>query len=41
MERLRLSTRLNHFAMKAQLYQKALASAFEQLQTLKANCSSA
>lgn len=30
------STRLNHFAQKAQLYQAALASAFAQLQILKA-----
>jgi len=41
MERLRMSTKLNHFAMKAQLYQAALASAFQQLQTLKAKCSPA
>lgn len=41
MERLRLSTRLNHFAMKAQLYQAALASAFQQLQILKEKCSPA
>ncbi len=34
-----LSTRLDHFAMKAQWYQAALVNAFEQLQTLKANCS--
>lgn len=31
----RCSTRLNHFAQKAKLYQAALASAFEQLQILK------
>ena len=39
MERLRLSTSLNHFAMKAQLYKAALASAFQQLQVLKEKCS--
>ena len=33
----RHATRLNHFAQKAQLYQAALASAFEQLQILKAS----
>jgi hypothetical protein len=32
----RCSTHLNHFAQKAKLYQAALASAFEQLQALKA-----
>ncbi len=41
MERLRLSTRLNHFAMKTRLYQEALARAFEQLQKLRMNCSPA
>ena len=41
MERLRMSTNLNHFAMKAQLYKAALASAFQQLQVLKAMCSPA
>lgn len=41
MERFRTHTKLNHFAMKAQLYQAALASAFRQLQVLKAECSSA
>jgi hypothetical protein len=41
MEGLRLSTKLNHFAMKAQLYQAALASAFQQLQVLKQKCSPA
>ena len=35
----RHSTRLNHFAQKAQLYQAALVSAFEQLQILKASVS--
>ncbi len=39
MERLRMHTHLNHFAMKARLYQVALATAFQELQTLKANCS--
>jgi len=33
------ATRLNHFALKAKLYQAALASAFAQLQQLKAACS--
>jgi IS4 transposase len=36
LERLRVQTKMNHFAMKAKIYQKALASAFEQLQVLKA-----
>lgn len=36
MERLRMSTHLNHFALKAKLYQAALASAFQQLQAIKA-----
>ena len=35
----RHATRLNHFAQKAQLYQAALATAFEQLQMLKASLS--
>lgn len=39
MERLRMHTHLNHFAMKAKLYQAAQATAFRELQTLKANCS--
>ena len=38
MERLRLSTKLNHLAMKAKLYQAALKSAFEQLSHLRAKC---
>lgn len=38
MERLRIKTQINHFAMKARLYQAALASAFQQLQILKAEC---
>ena len=37
LERLRLATKMNHFAMKAKIYQKALATAFEQLQVLKTN----
>lgn len=41
MEQMRMSTHLNHFAMKAKLYQAALKSAFQQLQILKANCSPA
>jgi hypothetical protein len=41
MERLRLSTKLNHFAMKAKLYQAALKTAYEQLGTLKVKCSPA
>jgi hypothetical protein len=41
MERLRMSSHLNHFAMKAQLYQAALASAFQQLQVLKEKCPAA
>jgi len=36
LERLRVATKMNHFAMKAKIYQKALASAFEQLLVLKA-----
>lgn len=39
LERLRMQTCCNHFAMKAKLYQAALATAFEQLQWLKAKCS--
>ena len=31
-----MSTHLNHFAFNAKLYQVALASAFQQLQALKA-----
>jgi hypothetical protein len=41
MERLRMHTNLNHFAMKAQLYRAALASAYQQLQILRAKCSPA
>jgi hypothetical protein len=36
LEQLRMATKMNHFAMKAKIYQKALVSAFEQLQGLKA-----
>jgi len=39
MEQMRMKTHLNHFALKTQLYQTALQSAFQQLQVLKANCS--
>ena len=39
MERLRLSTKCNHFAMKANLYEAAIAAAYEQLQQLKTKCS--
>jgi len=35
------ATRLNHFALKAKLYQAALANAFAQLQDLKAACPAA
>jgi hypothetical protein len=38
LERCRISTRLNHFALKAKLYQAALNSAFEQLTRLKDSC---
>jgi hypothetical protein len=41
LEQLRLRTRKNHFAMKAQLYLKAVRSAYHQLQLLQANCSTA
>ena len=34
-ERLRLATKRNPFAMKAKIYQKARARAFEQLQVIK------
>lgn len=36
LETLRLKTKLNHFAMKAKIYQAALASAYQELQGLKA-----
>jgi hypothetical protein len=35
LERLRLQTKMNHCAMKAKIYQSALASAYKQLQALK------
>ena len=35
LETLRLQTKLNHFAMKAKIYQAALASAYQALQGLK------
>ena len=38
MEQMRMKTRLSHFTMKGLLYQAALRSAFQQLQTLKAQC---
>lgn len=41
LERLRLSTKLNHFAMKAKLYQAALKTAYEQLSILRAKCPAA
>jgi IS4 transposase len=41
MERLRLQTKLNHFAMKGRLYQAALKTAFELLQNLKENYNTA
>ena len=41
LEAYRMSTRLNHFALKGKLYQRALASAFQQLQQIKAACPSA
>ena len=41
LEAYRTSTRLNHFALKGKLYQAALASAFGQLQQLKAACPAA
>lgn len=39
MEKLRLQTKCNHFAMKARLYEAAIAAAYEQLQQLKTKCS--
>jgi hypothetical protein len=38
LEMYRVSTHLNHFALKGKLYQAALASAFGQLQRFKAAC---
>lgn len=36
LERLKVKTKLNHFALKAKLYAQALRSAFDSLQTLQA-----
>ena len=41
LEKMRLHTKRNHFAMKTKLYIAATKSAFEQLQSLQANCSTA
>ncbi|MCA1841546.1 MAG: transposase [Actinobacteria bacterium] len=41
LEQLRMRTRKNHFAMKAQLYLRAIKSAFQELQQLQASCSTA
>ncbi len=41
LEAYRMSTRLNHFALKGKLYQAALASALQQLQQIKAACPAA
>lgn len=38
LETYRIRTTLNHFALKAKLYQAALASAFQELQALKETC---
>ena len=35
LERLRVKHRLNHYALRARLYLKAIRHAFEELQTLK------
>lgn len=35
LERLRIQTKMNHFAMKTKIYQTALASAYQELQRLK------
>lgn len=35
MEKLKMSTRLNHFALKSKLYLKAIKTAFEELQAMK------
>jgi DDE superfamily endonuclease len=37
LERLRIQTKMNHFAMKAKIYLAALASAYQELQGLKAS----
>ena len=36
MEKLKISTKLNHFALKSKLYLKAIRTAFDELQTMKA-----
>jgi SRSO17 transposase len=41
LERLSIKTKLNHFALKTQLYKQALASAFEELRQLRDKCSCA
>jgi len=41
LETYRAATALNHFALKGKLYLTAVASAFRELQTLKASCQSA
>jgi hypothetical protein len=41
LEKMRLNTKLNHFAMKAKLYIAATKSALDRLRSLQANCSTA
>jgi IS4 transposase len=41
LEKMRLNTKLNHFAMKAKLYIAATKTALDQLRSLQANCSTA
>jgi hypothetical protein len=41
LEKLRIHTKLNHFAMKMKLYMAATRSALEQLHKMQANCSTA
>lgn len=36
MERLKIKTKMNHFALKTRLYLKAIRSAFDELQELQA-----
>ena len=36
MEKLKITTKLNHFALKSKLYLKAIRTAFDELQTMKA-----
>ena len=36
MEKLKITTKLNHFALKSKLYLKAIKTAFDELQTIKA-----